>query len=286
MESGDGKPRQAEEGTEEAQAAEEADALRTVSPRRMPLASGLLRAVLAVAATLAMGASAAAELAVLSAGAVEPGLRAAISAWQQETGNVANVTFNAAPQITQRLEAAEKFDVVIAPQAIVERFVRTGVLGPETVMLGKVGVGVAVRNDAPVPDVSTPDALRRALLEADSVVFNRASTGVYVEAMLKKMGVYEAIEPRVTRVTDGAAVMEHVLRGKGREIGLGAITEILLVRERGLRYVGPLPPELQNMTAYVAAVPRAGASPAVADAFVRYLGASSSRAKFAAAGIQ
>ena len=60
---------------------------------------------------------------------------------------------------------------------------------------------------------------------------------MYLESLLRKQGIYEQLQAKSTRYPDGAAVMEHVLHGKGREIGFGAITEILLYRDQGLNYL-------------------------------------------------
>src|SRR5258708_32100526 len=78
--------------------------------------------------------------------------------------------------------------------------------------------------------------------------------------------------------------MEHVLKGKGREIGFGPVTEILQHREKGLKLVGPLPPEVQNYTSYSAAPMTAAANAEPAKAFVRYLGSPESKALFVGAG--
>jgi molybdate transport system substrate-binding protein len=123
------------------------------------------------------------------------------------------------------------------------------------------------------------------VLQADSVVFNRASTGIYLENLFKKMGIYDQILPKTTRYPDAGAVMEHVLKGKGREIGFGPITEILLQRDKGLKLVGPLPADIQNYTSYAAAPMTSAAQADLARAFVRYLGGPESKGLFAAAGV-
>jgi molybdate transport system substrate-binding protein len=124
------------------------------------------------------------------------------------------------------------------------------------------------------------------LLQSESLVFNRASTGIYLEGLLLKMGLWPVLEGRTTRYPDGASVMEHVLHGKGREIGFGAMTEILLYREKGLKLVGPLPAEVQNYTSYSGTVIEGAKEPKVASEFVRYLGGPVWRGLFAAAGIE
>ena len=246
----------------------------------MKIATGLL-----ALCTLTMGGAMAAEIRVLSAGAVEPGLRAAAAAFQKQSGHTVNIAFNTAPEIRKRIGAGEAFDVVIAPPAALDEFAGAGKISADRVDVGRVGLGVAVRPGAPVPDISSSEALKRSVLQAESIVFNRASSGIYFENLLKKMAIYEQVQARTTRYSDAAAVMEHVLKGKGREIGFGPVTEILQHREKGLKLVGPLPPEVQNYTSYSAVPMTAAANAELARVFVRYLGSLESKELFVKAGI-
>jgi molybdate transport system substrate-binding protein len=232
------------------------------------------------------GAAMGADVRVLSAGAVEPGLRAAAAAYAKHSGNEVKITFNTAPEIRKRMEAGDKFDVVIAPPAALDEFAGAGKIAADRVALGRVGLGVAVRPGAEAPDISTTEALKRSVLQADSIVFNRASTGIYLENLFKKMGLYDQILPKTTRYPDAGAVMEHLLKGKGREIGFGPVTEILLQRDKGLKLVGPLPADIQNYTSYSAAPMTGSANAELAWAFVRWLGGPESKALFAAAGVE
>ncbi len=231
------------------------------------------------------GTAVAAEIKVLSAGAIEPGLRAAAAAFGKQSGHDVKITFNTAPEIRKRIVGGEAFDVVIAPPAALDEFAAAGKISADRVDVGRVGLGVAVRPGAPVPDISSSEALKRSVLQAESIVFNRASSGIYFENLLKKMAIYEQVEAKTTRYSDAAAVMEHVLKGKGREIGFGPLTEILQHREKGLKLVGPLPAEVQNYTSYAAAPMTAAANAELARDFVRYLGSPQGKALFAAAGI-
>jgi molybdate transport system substrate-binding protein len=228
----------------------------------------------------------AAEITVLSAGAVEPGLRPASLAFEKQTGHAVKISFAPAPQIRTRIVGGEIWDVVIAPPAVLAEFDKAGKIENERVTLGRVGMGVAVRTGAPVPDISNVEALKRSVLAAESVVITRGSSGVYFEALLKKMGLYEQVEGKITRYDDGASAIGHVLKGKGKEVSFGQLTEIRQYRDKGLRLIGPLPPEVQNYTSY-AGVPMTGRVNAdVARAFVRYLGTSDGQAVFAGAGIE
>jgi molybdate transport system substrate-binding protein len=228
----------------------------------------------------------AAEITVLSGGAVEAGLNAAAAAFQKATGHAVKVTYNTTPQIQKRVAGGEAFDVVIAPPAAMKDFAAAGKVDEGGVNVGRVGMGVVVRPGAPVPDISSADAIKRAVLDAESVVYNRASSGLYFEGLLKKMGVYEQTESKSARYTTGAEVMEHLLKGKGREVGFGPITEILQYKGKGLRLVGPLPAEIQNYTAYAAAPMSASPNKAVAQEFARFLGGPAGKPIFVAAGVE
>ena len=172
---------------------------------------------------------------------------------------------------------------MIAPPAILDALEKAAKIVADRSQ--RIGIGVAVRPGAALPDISSQAAVGRALLEADSVVYNRASTGLYFETRVKKMGLEAQLAPKTKRLPDGAAVMKHLLRGQGREIGFGATTEILLLREQGLQFVGPLPPELQKFTTYTATATTAVAQPEAAQALLRHLASPASRAGYVAAGI-
>jgi molybdate transport system substrate-binding protein len=194
------------------------------------------------------------------------------------------ITFNTAPELRKRMDGNPAFDVVIAPPAVIGDFATAGKLAETRANVGRVGMGVAVRDGAPLPDISSADALKRSVLNAESLVFNRASTGLYLESLLKKMEVYAQVEGKTTRYADGASVMEHVIKGKGREIGFGAMTEILLYQGKGLTLVGPVPVEVQNYTAYTAAPLASSAQAALAQQFVTFL-SGPGKPLFVAAGV-
>lgn len=241
--------------------------------------AGVLMTAMLTSAALA------ADIAVLSAGAIEPGLKAAASAFEKQTGHTIQITFNTAPELRKRMDGNPAFDVVIAPPAVINDFAAAHKLAAARSTVGRVGLGVAVRDSAPVPDISTAKAVKASVLAAQSLVFNRASTGLYLEGLLKKMEVYAQVESKTTRYADGASVLEHVIKGTGREIGFGAITEILLYTGKGLKLVGPLPPDIQNYTSYTAAPLATGQQQTLAREFVDFLSGPVGKPLFVAAGI-
>ena len=118
------------------------------------------------------------------------------------------------------------------------------------------------------------------------MVYNTASTGIYLDKLFGKMGIAEQLKAKTTRYATGAAVLEHVIKGKGNEIGFGAVTEIKMYETKGLRFVGPLPAEVQNYTSYDAVLMTGAASPDAARAVLRYLATPAGKAAFVSGGVE
>jgi molybdate transport system substrate-binding protein len=245
----------------------------------------ILRVLVAFAACVA--AAQAAELRVLSAGAMQPGLIAAAPSFRAVAAHDIKVEYAIASELRRRIGGGEAADVLFAPVAVVRELTEAGRLAADgQVAAGRVGAGVVARNGAPLFDISSAEALKRSLLAAERIIYNRASSGVYIESMLKKLGVYDELGARLVRYDDGTAVMQHLMQGSGREFGFGGITDILLYRDKGLRLVGPLPEEIQNYTAYTAARVATTTQQDAAIAFLRYLASPDGKALFAANGIR
>jgi len=233
-----------------------------------------------------MSSAIAAEIRVLSAGAVKPGLVRVIDAFRRETGRGVKVAFATAPAIRKRIGGGETADVVVAPPAVLDDLAKIGKAAEERVTVGRVGVGVMVQDGAPLPGIATVDEFKRSLLSAGSVVYNQASTGTYLEALFDRLGIGEQVMAKATRYPDAAAVLDHVSKGRGNEIGLGATAVITEAKERGIRLVGPLPAEIQNYTIYAAAVVADGAVAEASREFLRYLTTPAATAALTAAGIE
>jgi molybdate transport system substrate-binding protein len=232
-----------------------------------------------------------ATIKLLSAGSIEPGLVAAVADYNARGAAQAHITWATTPAIRARLadgeSAGEVFDIVIASADAIDDFSRQQKVDKnKRVATGRVGVGVFARDDVVVPDVSSVEAMKQAVLSAESVVFNCASSGLYVETMLKQLGLYERILAKTKRFDNGPTMMEHLINGKGHEIAFGAIIEILMFRHQGLKLAAPLPPEVQNWTYYVAAPMVAAPNAAGAQAFLDYLASAPAKALFAAHGIE
>ena len=226
-----------------------------------------------------------ANIQILSAGAVQPGLSKVIEAFRRESGDEVVVSFATAPVITKRIAAGERFDIAITPQQVIETLaVQKRIDTNDGVTLGRIGVGVMIRTGAPLPNIATVEALKAALIGADSLVFNQASTGLYLENLFDQLGIVAQVKNKTSRYPDFSAVLTHVSGGQGNEIGFGATTVIIENASKGVRFVGPLPATIQNYTVYTATL-TANANDA-ARALLRYFATPLARAIFTAAGIQ
>jgi molybdate transport system substrate-binding protein len=155
-----------------------------------------------------------------------------------------------ATTLDQALGAASGTDVVIQSTDVMERLVREGsVTAGTAVAFARAGIGVAVRTNAPTPDIATTDAFRRALLAARSVAHSRGASGLYIASLIERLGIAEAMRTR-TVIVENEPVAVAVARGDA-ELGLQQINVITPVP--GVDYAGPLPPELQHFVVFLAA---------------------------------
>lgn len=222
------------------------------------------------------------ELKVLGAGPVKRGITRLAAQFEKNTGQRVNVEFAGAPAVRERVLAGEAVDVTVVPQSAMEDFVAQGRVAADTRMtVGRSRMGLAVRKGAAPPDLSSVDAFKRAVAAADAVVVNVASSGNHVAKLLEKLGFGT---DKVTRQPDTVKVMDHVASSAQRLLGAGQLPEIQELADKGvaIALAGLLPDELQSITAYDAAVTRAGTH---AAAFTAFLATPEARATMAATGI-
>jgi len=233
-----------------------------------------------------MDKAAAEDINVLSAGAIEPGLVKVIDLFRRQTGHDVKATFATAPMIRKHIGENE-VDVLIAPPAVLQEWVKAGKASQvDRVTIGRIGVGVMICGGAPVPKIASVDEFKQSLLTAQSVVYNQASTGIYLDELFARLGIADQLKAKTTRYPDAAGVLSHVIKGKSNDIGLGATTVIVEGESRGLKFVGPLPAEIQNYTAYDATVMLDCVGSDAAREFVRFLNTPTAKTIFAAAGIE
>src|SRR5262249_48505488 len=154
--------------------------------------------------------------------------------------------------IPVRLERGEPADVLIMVGYALKELADKGKVIPDSrVDLVKSPIGVAVRAGAPKPDISTADALKRALLAAKTVAYSDSASGVYVPTeMFQKLGIAAEMKDKARKIP-ATPVGEIVAHGQA-EIGFQQISELKPVE--GIDIVGALPDELQRITVFSAGI--------------------------------
>ncbi len=213
------------------------------------------------------------EIKVISGGAFKQVLNALAAQYQMESDNTVSLTYQTVGQHLQAIKnGQEDFDVaVLTPEAIAALEKDGKIVASSAVALAKTGIGVVVKNGTPIPDISTSDAFKKALLAAKSVAYidpkAGGSSGIYLGKLFERLGIAETVNAKAVLI-HGGAVATHVVDGEA-EIGVHQISEILPVK--GAVLVGPLPPELQNFTVYTAGVGATARDAETAKAFVKFI---------------
>jgi molybdate transport system substrate-binding protein len=240
--------------------------------------AGLLALVLA-------GNAAAADLVVLCAGAARAGVEPLISSFEQAGGTKVSVSYGTMGLIQDKLAKGERADVLIVAAEVADDLQKRGIIASDSRQaLAKVGIGVAVNEKAVrLPDISTPEAFRQALLDAKSIVYidpAKGTSGKHLVSVFERLGVSAQVNAKAT-LGEGGNIVEPVGRGEV-ELGLHQISEILPVK--GVRLVGPLPEALQKWTVYSAAATPGSAQPQAARELIRFLAGPGAKAVFASKG--
>ncbi len=225
---------------------------------------------------------------VLSAGAVQRGLQAAVDAFEKETGQKVSLTFATAPAIHKEVENQElPLDLVIAPLVSMRQFEQARLVAPgSSAMLGRVKAGVVVRQGVWRPDISTAAALKEELIACDSIVYTQGSSGIFAEELIRRFGIGEVVKEKTTRLADAGAVMKFLASDETtRAIGFGQVTAIVLHAEQGVTLVGPLPNEIESITSYAAGVLTRAEAPDAAQRFLSFLITPAVGSTFKAAGV-
>lgn len=230
--------------------------------------------------------AAAAEIRILSGGAVKAGVTDLAEAWGRATGHRVTITYATTGASMQKLAAGEPADVIILTAEAIDQLAGKGtVVAATKTEVARVGIGVAVREGAPRPDISTPEAVKQAMLAARSVAYmdptKGGTSGIHFSQVLERMGIAAAVTPKAVLVDTGFAA-ERVAKGEA-EIVVHQISEILPVK--GVSLIGPLPREIQKVTVYAAAVSATSPAAEAARALIASLTTPPAREKFAAVGL-
>jgi molybdate transport system substrate-binding protein len=247
--------------------------------------NSLCSVVMLAALTMTDKSISAAEISVMSGGAPQEALAVLTPQFEKQTGHAVKYSFAVITALKQRLDAGEKADMVLLPVPVIEAYVKAGKMRADGwAALGNIGVIVIVKQGAPLPDISTPDSFRKALLDARSVVHatpTATPSGAHMAKVIEQLGIADAMQKKVVHrpALDGG--VDLVAKGEA-DIGMYPASEVAHVK--GITLVGPLPAALQLNIVYGAAVTADNASPEPALAFVKFLSDPANRIHWKDAG--
>ena len=240
------------------------------------------------AALFAADRSTAADIQVFTSGAPAAVQKRLVPAFEKATGHKVIITAETLNDIRKRLAGDATPDVVVLARPVMVGLQKAGTLRPGTLAdLARVGIGVAVKEGAPLPDISTVDAMKKTLLNAKSIAHPNPKgggfTGAHIDRMFEKLGIADQVRPKVVMMYAFTGGVANIAKG-GAEIGIFNISEILPVK--GVTLVGPWPAELQNYLVFSAGLHARGASPEPAAAYLRFLQEPSSQEAWKAGGME
>jgi molybdate transport system substrate-binding protein len=223
------------------------------------------------------------EIKVFAAGASKVAVELAAPAFTRLTGDTLVVSSDTVGTLRDRISQGERPDLTVLSQVAIDTLVTQGhVQAGQTAPMGVVVAGLAVKRGAPVPDISTVEALKKTLLQAKSVAHadgtRGATSGVHFAKMIDQLGLREALQPKLVILPFGVDVIEGVGEGKF-EIGASQSSEI--VPYTTVTYVGDLPAPFALRTPYVAGVVQNSAKGA---RLLKFLASPAGQATFAASG--
>lgn len=236
------------------------------------------------------------SLRILSAGSTLHGVRACAALAARTPGVAPEVALGGAFDVAtdhghnirdalQRGEAGA--DVVLLPADMIDALAAKNLLR-DSVLLGTVGIGGAVRAGSRAPDIATMDALRAALIAADAVLLTRAPTGDHLLDVIATLGLADVVAAKLERFATSTRLNAALAQRSDNALGFGPETEIRAGQDvaGGVVWVGDVPDEIQIALPYAAAMLTRAREIATARAFLNFLATAPAREAFAKTGVR
>jgi molybdate transport system substrate-binding protein len=202
--------------------------------------------------------AAAAEIKVLCTNGVRAVVDQLIPQFERTSGDKVTIQFEPSTQLKKRIDAGEPFDLVIMTTGLIDDEISAGRLQEVSrTFIARSGLGMSIRSGAKKPNISTVNAFKNALLNAESITYaTQGASAAPFEVLVAKLGITSALKPKYNLRPTASEVGDAVSQGVV-EIGIAPVSEILPVR--GVDLVGPFPKEVQSyveMTAALSAKPK------------------------------
>ena len=226
------------------------------------------------------------EVTLIAPGGARAAVEQLIPGFEKKTGYKVKATFGSGGGTHKQVVNGEAFDVPVVQPPYQDVLDSGNVVKSSEKPLASVAVGVAVKQGAPKPDISSPEAVKKMFAAAKSVSYpdakGGAAAGVTVDEMFKKLGIADELQSKIKRAQGGAGAMQMVAKGDA-EIGMTFLSEM---EEPGIDVVGPLPRSVATPTSLVGFVSAHAKDPAAAKALLDYLTSPEAAAVYKAQHMQ
>src|SRR5262245_16408176 len=225
------------------------------------------------------------EIRVLASNGVKSAMEDLVPQCERATGRRLAMQFNSSTSLKQSIEQGEPFDVVIGTSELVDALIKDGrIEAASRVGLARAGIGVGIRSGASRPDISTPDALKRTLVNAKSITYaHDGASRPFIVAMLDRFGIADAVKSKTILEQGSIRSTARVAQGDA-ELVMTLISEILPIQ--GIELLGPFPDALQNYVSFAAGVNTKPADPKAARALIGFLTGPAAATTFKAKGLE
>ena len=215
----------------------EAD-LQGQGARSVMRAALIMRAFVLAAMLIVTGPAQAAEIHALITTAMKSAIDELVPSFERDTGHTVGVSYGPSGGIARRFIGGEPADVIVIDSGALDDLIRQGKVLPDPTAIASTGIGICVRKGAPRPDVSTPEALKRALLAAKSIAHTAPAgggiTAAHVTKLFERLGIAAEVTPKVKLAAGGPDGRVSVLVSSGEaEIGLQQVSELMSKSRRG-----------------------------------------------------
>jgi molybdate transport system substrate-binding protein len=256
-------------------------------PRSILSVSATILPALALLCMTAGIAARAAEIKLLCAVALQPGMVALMPDFEKSSGHKVTIAYGTAGAVADRVQKGEAADIVISAAPLVDQLQAQGkVVAGSRVIIAKVGVGVFVRKGAVKPDISSADAFKRSMLAARSIAYpdpaGGGASGIYVASLLERLGIAAEMKPK-TKLSTLETLYASVASGEV-EIGFNQISEILA--QPTVELAGPLPSAIQNYTQFAPGIVTGTSQTDAAKALVTFLYSPAAKTVLKAKGFE
>ena len=243
---------------------------------------------LAAALIIATAPARAAEIDAMITTAMKAAIDELAPPFERQSGHSLRVVYGPSGGLARRLTGGETVDLVIVESKVLDALIRQGKIAAGRTDLARTAIGIAVRKGAPKPDVSSADALKRALLAAKSIGHTAPAgggvTAAHIMGVFEKLGIAAEVAPKVKLAAGGPNGRVSVLVSSGEaEIGLQLVSELMSNPE--VEVIGMLPPELQLTAVISAGIATGTKQSGPAQAFIRHLATPEAKTIFKAKGL-